>query len=77
MRLGELCLLIAADGADDGGAEMFRPLAEDKTDAACRGMEQDGVAGLDAIGLTDQILHRQALEHHRRRGLVIEAVGQF
>ena len=77
MGLGELCLLIVADGADDGGAEMLRPLAQDKADAAGRGVQQDGIAGFDAIGLADQILHRQALQHHRRCGLVVDVVGQF
>jgi hypothetical protein len=77
MGLSQLCLLIIADRTDDGGAEMLRPLAQDKADAARRGMQQDGVAGFDAIGLADQILHRQALQHHRRCGLVVDAVGQF
>ena len=77
MGLGELRLVVAADGADDGGAEMLRPLAEDKADAARRGVKQDRVAGFDAIGLADQVLCRQALQHHRRGGRVVDAVGQF
>ena len=77
MGLGEFCLLIAADGADHGGAEMLGPLAEDQADAAGRRMQQDGVAGLDAIGLADQVLRRQALQHHGGGGLVIDAVGQL
>ncbi len=56
---------------------MLGPLAEDQADAARRGMEQDGLAGFDPIGLADQILHRQALQHHRGGGLVIDAVGQL
>ena len=75
--LRELRLLVAADGADHGGAEMLGPLAEDQADAAGRGVEQDGVAGLDLIGLADQVLRRQALQHHRRGGLVVDAVGQL
>src|ERR1700738_5689685 len=77
MGLGGISLLIAADRADDGGTEMLRPLAENKTDAARRGMEQNRVAGFDAIGLADQILHRQALRHHCRGSVVTNAVGQL
>ena len=77
MGLRELRLLVAADGADHGGAEMFGPLAEDQADAAGRGMQQDGIAGFDPIGLADQILRRQALQHHRGGGLVVDTVGQF
>ena len=77
MGLGELGLFVAADGADHGGAEMLGPLAEDQADAAGRGMQQDGVAGFDAIGLADQILRGQALQHHGGGGLVVDAVGQL
>ena len=77
MGLGEFRLLLAADGADHGGAEMLGPLAEDQADAAGRGMQQNGVAGFDAIGLADQVLRGQALQHHRGRGLVVDAVGQL
>ena len=77
MGLGKLCLLVAADRADHGDAEMLGPLAEDQADAARRGMQQDGLAGFDPIGLADEILHRQALQHHRRGGLVIDVVGQL
>ena len=77
MRLGELGLLVVADGADHGGAEMLCPLRQDEADAAGRGMQQDGVARFDAIGLADQVLRGEALEHHRRRRLVVDAVGQF
>jgi hypothetical protein len=75
--LASFAFFIAADGADHGRAEMLRPLAEDEADAPCCGMQQDGIAGFDAIGLADQILHRQALEHHGGRGLVIDPFGQF
>src|SRR4029077_2378453 len=68
---------IIADGPDDGRTEMLGPLREDQADAASRSMEQDRVAGFGTIGLPDPILRRQALEHHRGRGLVIDAVGQL
>ena len=77
MGLREFCFLVAADGADDGSAEMLCPLAQDRADAAGGRMQQDGVAGFDAVGLPDQILRRQALQHHRRRGLVVDAIGQL
>jgi len=41
------------------------------------GVQQNGVAGLDPIDLPDQVLHRQALQHHRRGDLVVDAVGQL
>ena len=44
MGPGDLRLLVAANGADDGGAEMARPLVEDQADAAGSGMEQNGLA---------------------------------
>src|SRR5665647_784768 len=40
--------------------------------AAAGGVQQqNGVAGFDAIGLADQILLRQALQHHGGGGLVV------
>ena len=77
MGLREFCFLVAADGADDGSAEMLCPLAQDRADAAGGRMQQDGVAGFDAISLADQVLHRQAFQHHRRRRLVVDAIGQL
>ena len=40
-------------------------------------MKQNRVARLDAIGLADQILHGETLQHHRSRGLVVDTVGQL
>ena len=74
MGFREFCFLVAADGADHGGAEMLGPLAEDEADAAGRGVQQNGVAGFHAIGLADQILRGQAFQHHGRCSLVIDAV---
>jgi hypothetical protein len=56
---------------------MLCPLTEDQADAAGRRVEKDGVAGFDAIGLADQVLHREALQHHGRGGFVVDAVGQL
>ena len=67
---GELGLLRRADGADYGRPQRLAPLAKNEPDASGRGMDQDRVALLHAIGLAQEILRRQALEHHRRAGLV-------
>ena len=37
-------------------------------------MEEDGLARLHRVGAAQEILHRHALEHHRRGGLVVDAV---
>ena len=42
--LGELGLVLRADGADHVGAEMIGPLAGDQADAAGRRMDEDVVA---------------------------------
>ena len=75
--LGDLRLRRRADGADDGRAEMLAPLAEDLPDAAGRGVDQDGVARLHAIGLAQQVLGSEALQHHRRRLLEADIIGQL
>ena len=75
MRLGERRLLVAADRADHGGAEMLRPLADDEADPAGGGVDQDGLARLHHMGAADQVPRGHALEHHRRGLLVGDAVG--
>ena len=74
MRLGERDLVGRAGGADDGRAEMFRPLAEDQPDAAGGGVKQDRVAGLHLEGPAQEIFGGHALQHHRRGLLVGDAV---
>ncbi len=56
---------------------MLQPLAGHQTDAAGRRVPQHRVAGLHRIGAPHQVLDRHALEHHRRRRLVVDGVGQF
>jgi hypothetical protein len=56
-------------------AECREPLAGDEADAARGRVEQHGLAGLHAVRAADQVLHRQALQHHRRGLLVGDAVG--
>ncbi|KAG0948709.1 hypothetical protein G6F31_014030 [Rhizopus arrhizus] len=40
-------------------------------------MEQDGFAALQAIGLAEQVLHRQALEHQRSGFVETDARGHL
>jgi hypothetical protein len=74
---GELGLLVGAHGADHGGAEGLRPLADDQADAAGRGVDEDGVARLHAIGAPQQVLGGEALHHDRRALLEGQASGSF
>ena len=41
-----------------------------------RRLEQDGIATLDAVGLPDEVLGRQTLQHHRGGLVVRDAVRQ-
>ena len=66
----ELRLLVAPHRADDGGPEVLRPLAGDEPHPAGRGVEEDGVAGLDRVAALEEVLDGHALEHHGRRRLV-------
>ena len=75
--LGDFGLVLGADGADDGGAEMVRPLAGDEADAAGRGVDQADRALADLVGAVEQILHGHALEHHAGGLLVADIVGQL
>ena len=77
VRLGELRLLLRAHGADRGHAELLQPLTGDEADAAGRGVPQHRVALLHLVGGMDQVVHRQALQHHRRRLLVADALGHL
>ena len=76
-RLGELRLVGRADRADDRCAEMLGPLAGDQADAARRRVQQHGRVLADLVGLAQQVAHRHALQHHRRAGLVVDAVRQL
>ena len=73
--LGELGLVLGADRADDRGAEMRRPLAQDETDAAGRRVHQNRMALLDLEGAPHQVFGRHALEHHAG-GLVVADIGR-
>jgi hypothetical protein len=69
----QLRLLLRADRADDGGAEMIGPLAGDEADAAGRGMEEDRLPGADFECLAKQILRGEALQRHRRCRAKVDA----
>ena len=56
--LGELALVLGADGADHGGAQRLAPLAEDEADAAGGRMHQDGVALLHLVGAAQRDIAR-------------------
>jgi hypothetical protein len=70
----------AACRADQLQAQGPGPLAGDQTDATRRGVEEHEVAGLQAFDrqrALQEVLHRQALQHHARRGVEGNAVGQL
>ena len=72
----EFGLFLRTDSTDDMRAEGFRPLAEYLPDPAGSGMDEDRVALLHPKGPAQQILRREALEHHAGRGFVGNALGQ-
>src|SRR6185295_7240947 len=75
--LGEFGLFLGADGPDDGGAEVVRPLACNQANAARGRVYQAHGALLDLVGAVDQVLNGHALEHHAGGLLVGNIVGQF
>ncbi len=75
--LGERGLVLGADRADDIGAEMIGPLAQDQADAAGCGMNEDVHALLDLEGAAQQIFRRHAFEHHGGGLLVADIRRQF
>ena len=72
---GEPRLRLIANRADDCGAEVLGPLADNESDAARRGMDQDRLAALHRVGAANQVPSGHALEHHRRRLLIGDARG--
>ncbi len=73
----ELGLRLGRHRAEHGRAQRRRPLAEEDADAAGGGLHQHHIAGPDLVDLAQQILCGHALQHHRRRRLVGDAVGDF
>ncbi len=80
MRLGQRAFFVRACRADQLQAHGLGPLAGDQAHAAGRRVEQHKVAGLQPalrLGAAQQVLHRQALEHHGGTGLEGDSVGQL
>ena len=72
---GEPRLRLIANRADDCGAEVLGPLADNESDAARRGMDQDRLAALHRMGAADEVPGGHALQHHCRGLLVGDAIG--
>jgi hypothetical protein len=70
-------LFLRADTADHRRSHVFGPLTEDQANTAGGGIDQYRVAGLNGISAVAKIMRRQALQHHCRRRLVIDGVGDF
>ena len=77
MGFGERSLLVARHRADDRHAHGLEPLAGNQANPAGGGVPEYRVAGLDREGFLDQVLHRHALQHHRRALLERQGVGEF
>ena len=75
--LGERGLFLGRHRAEYGGAKCGGPLAQEDAHAAGGGLYQHDIAGADLVNLAQQILRRHALQHHRRRRLVSDPVGNF
>ena len=73
----QFAFLRPAGGADGGRAKRLHPLAGKKPDAAGRGMEQNGVAGLHLIASGQKIGHGQPLQHDRRGDVGGDGVGKL
>ena len=67
---------VGGDGADHPGAQRLGPLAQQQPDAARRRVDEDGLAGPHAVGAMQQVFGGHALQHQRRRRLVVDLVRQ-
>ena len=63
---GQFRFFRCADGTDNGGAQMFGPLAGDQPDTTGRRMQENDIAGLDCGAALQKIAGRHALQHHGR-----------
>ena len=77
MGAGHLGLGVGRDRADHRQPEQFGPLRNDQADAACRGMQQHGVARLERIDPAHQVGGGQAPHGHGRRGLATDGLRQL
>ena len=77
---GQGAFFVAAGRANELVTQGFGPLASNQAHTTGGGVEQNQVTRLQTAlrqGALEQILHRQALEHHGRTGIKIDVVGQF
>ncbi|MCY1314593.1 hypothetical protein D9M70_652600 [compost metagenome] len=74
LLLGPRGFLRRADRADQLHSQGLGPLAGEGADAAGGGVEEDGFAALEREYLTQQVLHGQSFEHHRRRLLEADRI---
>ena len=75
--LRELGLVVAADDADDHGAQRLAPLREQLADAAGRRMHDDDVALLHPVCVAQQITGGPTLEHEHGGVFVADSGRNF
>lgn len=73
---GQARLFRRADGADQLHSKGLGPLAGEQAHAARGGMEENGFAAPQFVGLAQQVLGGEPLEHHRGGLFEVDAVGQ-
>ena len=71
-----LGLRLARVDADDGRAERLRPAAQELSDAARGGMDQNDVAGFHGVDVMQQETRGHALQQQRGGRLVAEKIRQ-
>ena len=70
-------LLLGRHHTDHGRPQMARPLAHNQPHPTGGGMHHNRLARLHFMRAPQQILRRHALQHHRRPGGEIDAIGQL
>ena len=73
---GALGFVLAADGADHGGAQVARPLAQQLPDPAGGGLDQDDAALADREHVGEQDAGGEATHHHTGHQHVVDIIGQ-
>ena len=73
--LGQSNFVCAACHADHACSQVLSPLPCEQAHAACGGVHQNELPGLDRIAALHQVLHRHAFEHAGRQLLVRYEVG--
>ncbi len=73
---GAFGFVLAADGADHGGAQVARPLAQQLPDPAGGGLDQDDAALADREDVGEQDAGGEAAHHHAGHQHVVDVVRQ-